>query len=111
MLPIQPALEAWLIYFQPGAKGMTGNVCEGTPFDQSKRSDKSETKKLSEKLGCKWRRNALRHSFISYRCAVAGAARAAQEAGNSENETRKSYEDAKSEAEGKAYFSINPPWH
>ena len=37
-----------------------------------------------------WRRNALRHSFISYRAVQIGLSRTALEAGNSEGEDKRS---------------------
>lgn len=65
----------------------------------------SETSRLGEFIGG-WKRNALRHSFISYRAAQVGIAQAAMEAGNSESEAKKSYNDAKSKDEAKRWFSV-----
>lgn len=39
---------------------------------------------------------------------LAGVAQTAMEAGNSESEARKSYNDAKSEAEAEEWFSLKP---
>jgi predicted RNA-binding protein with PUA-like domain len=65
----------------------------------------AETTRLGKLVGG-WKRNALRHSFISYRAAVVGIAKAAAEAGNSESESRKSYQDAKSLDEGVRWFAV-----
>ena len=51
-----------------------------------------------------WKRNALRHSFISYRAVQIGLSRTALEAGNSESEAKRSYHDAMTEADAKAWF-------
>ena len=55
-----------------------------------------------------WRRNALRHSFISYRAAQTGLSQTAMEAGNSESEARRSYNDAKGKDEADAWFAVVP---
>lgn len=65
----------------------------------------SVTERLGGLVGG-WRPNGLRNSFISYRAAVAGLAQAAMEAGNSESEARRSYNDAKSREEGEAWFRL-----
>jgi hypothetical protein len=56
-----------------------------------------------------WKPNARRHSYISYRAALIGLGRCAMEAGNSEGEAKRSYNDAMSEAEATLYFSIFRP--
>ena len=55
-----------------------------------------------------WKRNALRHSFISYRAAVPGVGigQAAAEAGNSESQARKDYQDAKGADEAEEWFAM-----
>lgn len=78
-----------------------------TPTD-SKNGVIAETKRLGELVGG-WKPNALRHSFVSYRCAQVGVGMAAMEAGNSEAETRRSYRDAKSEEEAAKWFAIREP--
>jgi len=66
--------------------------------------------KLAEKLGMEWPRNALRHSYISYRLAVVkDAAKVALEAGNSPDIIFKHYRELVTEQDAKAWFAINPP--
>jgi integrase len=57
----------------------------------------------------KWKRNALRHSFISYRlAAIKNTAEVALEAGNSPQMIFKHYRQLVTEAEAKKWFSIVP---
>jgi integrase len=57
----------------------------------------------------KWKRNALRHSFISYRlAAIKNTAEVALEAGNSPQMIFKHYRQLVTEAEAKNWFSIMP---
>jgi integrase len=66
--------------------------------------------KLAEKLDMEWPRNALRHSYISYRLAVVkDAAKVALEAGNSPDIIFKHYRELVTEPEAKEWFSIMPP--
>lgn len=101
VIEMRPNLRAWL------------NKCEGSqlghhkPPDKTRHGEDAETKRIGKLVGG-WRRNALRDSFISYRAAQAGIARAAMEAGNSESEAKKSYHDAKSQEDGEAWFSLMP---
>jgi integrase len=76
------------------------------PHTPQKSGVQSETTRLGAVVGG-WRRNALRHSWISYRAAVVGIAQAALEAGNSEAEARKSYLDAVSRADADAWFALD----
>jgi len=64
----------------------------------------TETKRLGTLIGG-WQQNALRHSFISNRAALVGLGKAAMEAGNSESEAKRSYNDAKTEKDAKEYFA------
>jgi len=85
---------------------------ESGPMHATFAPTKSDGKKLvaeTVRLGAfvgGWKDNALRASFISYRCALKGMGVTAMEAGNSEDEIKKSYLDAKSPAEAEAWFSI-----
>lgn len=74
------------------------------PHTPPKGGKLAETTRLGKFVGG-WKRNALRHSFISYRAAQVGIAQAAREAGNSEAIARRVYEDAKSEAEAADWFA------
>ena len=108
VIPICPALAAWI---EPHRK-KTGRVCDATAAPSSnQRTDGkialSETKRLGALIGG-WQQNALRHSWLSYRAALAGIAIAANEAGNSESEAKKSYVDAMSEAQAREWFGVLP---
>ncbi len=54
--------------------------------------------------------NALRHSFISYRCAETGSVdKTAQEAGNSPKIIFQHYRELVSPRDGRAWFTVSPP--
>lgn len=103
VVPIPAALKSWL---QPvAAKGIVGPHLY--PSKPSTHGSLSETTRLGNLIGG-WKRNALRHSFISYRAAQVGLGQTAMEAGNSESEARRSYNDAKSKDEADAWFAVLP---
>jgi integrase len=101
VVPINTALASWL---KPHAKE-SGSIAENDP--RKYKNGESETKRLGKILGG-WQQNALRHSFISYRAAQVGLGKTAMEAGNSEGEAKRSYNDAMSEQEASEYFAIMP---
>jgi integrase len=66
-------------------------------------------KKACEAVGVAWRRNGLRHSFITYRVAMEkDFVKVAYEAGNSPAMIRSNYDAVATETEGKLWFSIMP---
>lgn len=75
------------------------------PHAPARTGKQAETTRLGACLGG-WRRNALRHSFLSYRAAIVGISQASQEAGNSESIARRVYEDAKGADEAAEWFLI-----
>jgi hypothetical protein len=57
-----------------------------------------------------WRKNALRHSFISYRVAKTdNVDKVALEAGNSAAVIRSNYLKMVTSAQGRRWFAIKPP--
>ena len=65
--------------------------------------------KLARKAGVKWKRNALRHSFISYRVALMKNVQAvALEAGNSPRMIFTSYLEFVDAQDGEAWFAVTP---
>jgi integrase len=102
VIPICPALSAIL----RAAKQKTGSVARLDPREAS--NGQSETMRLGAILGG-WKQNALRHSFISYRAAQIGLGRTAMEAGNSESEARRSYNDAMTPEQADKWFSLEHP--
>jgi integrase len=66
--------------------------------------------KVAEKAGIKWKRNAHRHEFASYRTAlIKNLDQVAIEAGHSKQELLSSYFQVVSEQAAKAWFAICPP--
>jgi len=103
-VPLLPCLRAVLEPLK--GEGSIGPALP--PHKPAKGGKEAETTRLGNLIGG-WKRNALRHSFISFRAAEVGLAQTAMEAGNSESEARRSYNDAKSKAEAADWFAINPP--
>jgi integrase len=66
--------------------------------------------KLAEKADVPWKKNALRHSFISYRVAESkDMAATSLEAGNSPKIIFQNYRELVTEDEAKEWFGIAPP--
>jgi len=66
--------------------------------------------RLASRAKVTWKRNALRHSFGSYRLAVtADFARVAAEMGNSPAIIHQHYKSLVTEAEGRAWFAVTTP--
>jgi hypothetical protein len=65
--------------------------------------------KVAEKVGVTWKKNALRHSFISYRVAESKDVSATSlEAGNSPKIIFQNYRELVTEKEAKEWFGIVP---
>lgn len=103
VIPILPALEAWL---KPLAKA-SGRMSPRVPPSAGEGKIMSETTRLGGLIGG-WKRNALRHSFLTYRSALVGISQTAMEAGNSESEARRSYVDAQGKDVAEAWFAVLP---
>jgi hypothetical protein len=105
--PIAENLFAWLEPY----RGRVGLVCRRSPT-------KRETSRLSKITGVeidgrvvrlKWKTNALRHSYGSYRLAVIkNRPQLSEEMGNSPKMIREHYNEAKTEQEAQAWFAIVP---
>jgi integrase len=96
IVPISDNLAAWIEHLP-----REGKVVKNTGLDLTK---------LTDRLGMKWPRNALRHSYISYRLAIVkDAAKVALEAGNSPDIIFKHYRELVTEQEANEWFSIMPP--
>ncbi len=103
VIPILPIARAWLF----ALRKPKGRVCPPVPPWKVHKRAPSINTLISGPVGG-WRPNALRHSFISYRAAHVGLAQTAMEAGNSESEARRSYNDAKGKDEANAWFALMP---
>lgn len=102
IIPINAAIKAWLPIQREGRVGPHVH-----PSKPSTAGALAETTRLGKLVGG-WKRNALRHSFLSYRAAEVGIAQTAMEAGNSETEARRSYVDAMGEDQAAAWFGVSP---
>jgi len=99
LVPIAENLRAWL---QPIAQA-SGRVA---PY----RDVATALDYFSKKAGLPWKRNALRHSYISYRLAlVPDTARVALECGNSPNIIFAHYRELVTPDQAQAWFGILPP--
>jgi hypothetical protein len=84
----------------------SGPVCPyvNTSKEFQKVAKNTATKKAA---AVKWKHNAMRHSFISYRLAIVqDAAKVALEAGNSPQVIFSSYRELVTPDQAKAWFSI-----
>jgi integrase len=99
LIPIHDNLKKWLL---PSAHA-TGPV---VPY----KNLSNQFLKIAKRLGVRWRRNVLRHSYISYRTAeTADIPRVALEAGNSPQVVKQDYLEVVDEDAAKDWFSISPP--
>lgn len=111
-VPIHPNLREWLEPYR--LHGCTGPINFGHAKVQAMAQKRAERSLLdadgNELLpATKWKRNGLRHSFISYRLAVLqNRAAVAEEAGNSVPMIQKHYRRPVLPETGKAYFEIRP---
>ena len=100
LVPITPNLAAWLVPYA-AQRGTVWKATE-TALDNAR----AET---VEKAGVPWKRNALRHSFCSYRLAdIQSAAQVALEAGNSPTMVFRHYRELVKPADAKAWFAVGP---
>ncbi len=77
--------------------------------DLTRRVNTERKKKAADAPEFKWKHNALRHSFISYRVAeTQDVAKVSLEAGNSPQIIFKNYRELVQPKEAKAWFAINP---
>jgi integrase len=98
LVPIKPNLKAWLL---PLAK-KSGAVC---PF----KNLANQLSDLAADAEVKWKKNALRHSYISYRVAeCADVPRVADESGNSPAVIRTNYLRRVKPPQAAEWFGILP---
>lgn len=98
LVPISDNLRAWLEPIAPPS---------GKVILHANMGDAAMT--LAKKLGVQWKRNALRHSYISNRLAIVpDTARVALECGNSPNIIFKHYRELVTPEQAKEWFNIFP---
>ena len=99
LVPMQDNLRAWL---EP-LRQSSGPVCLHHSLPGALGA-------LGKQAGLRWKRNALRHSYISYRLALMpDTARVALECGNSPDMIFQHYRELVTPDEAKAWFNIMPP--
>lgn len=100
LIPIRPNLAKWLASYA----ARTGMLCPATSDElQDARA------KCVKASGVKWKANALRHSFASYRLAVTqNAASAAVEMGNSADVVFNHYREIVRPEAATAWFNASP---
>ena len=98
LIPLQRNLKAWLLPFVKDEGPITPFANLAHQFD-----------KLAKKTGVKWKKNGLRHSFISYRTALtANVAAVSLEAGNSPQVIARNYLKCVTRAEARRWFGVYP---
>lgn len=99
LVPILPNLRAWI---EPLAKDKSGRV---VPFDDFG----EQIRELCKAASVKWKRNALRHTFISCRVTVTqNVDQVALEAGNSPAKIFSNYRELVKPTQANEWFSITP---
>lgn len=103
VIPITPKLREILFPLRKSS----GPILDAIPPTKLGRGKDAvaETVRLGKLIGG-WKPNALRHSFISYRAAQVGLGKTAMEAGNSEAEAKRSYNNAKGGDEANRWFQV-----
>jgi integrase len=118
LVPITENLLAWLTPYAKNSGRISGFENMSKQIGWLVQDINAARQKKAEEQGAdlqdtvlfRWKRNALRHSFISYRlAAVKNTAEVALEAGNSPQMIFKHYRQLVTEAEAKKWFSILPP--
>ena len=109
LVPLCEAAVAWLT---PGrvSEGRVAYFAEENKFCSAIVESVNEARRESgAKEAFVWKKNALRHSFCSYRMALThDAAKTALEAGNSPQMIFKHYRELVTEDEAKAWFTVLP---
>jgi integrase len=100
LVPILPTLRAWLA---PYAER------RGKVWPDSDRARKRARREMLKASGVKWKDNALRHSFISYRLAeIQNAAQVSLEAGNSPAMVFAFYRELVKPSDAVKWFAVKP---
>ena len=98
LVPISDNLKQWL---------MTCRKDKGPVLDIKWIHE--AVKRLATRAGVPWKHNALRHSFISYRCAeTQDVAKTSFEAGNSPKMIHRHYRELVTPAQAAEWFAITP---
>jgi integrase len=101
LVPVSKNLIAWLLpYSKPS----------GPVWPHSHAYYHECQRTAAKKSGMKWRTNALRHSWVSYRLArIHDTSKVAMEAGNSPDMIFRNYRELVKESAAETWFNILPP--
>lgn len=100
VVPICDALAAWLAPYA----SHTGLVWQG-----ASKAFYNAQQESAEAAALKWKQNALRHSYASYRFAlIADVGRVASELGNSASIIHKHYRELVKPADAQRWFAVTP---
>ena len=107
LVPISDNLLQWLMpHYCP--EGSVGGCVDAT--DRDGHALGNRLLRTAARASVQWKRNGLRHSFISYRtAALKDVPAVALEAGNSPAVIFSNYRALATEAEGQAWFAVRPP--
>jgi integrase len=108
LVPISANLNAWLQpYHRPSGRVAGYANCAKQLLRLVEEINAADADSAAPKLA--WKRNGLRHSFVSYRMGeIHDAAKVAEEAGNSPQMIFKHYRELVRPEDAKAWFSIMP---
>lgn len=106
VVPVSDNLAAWLAFYAQ----CTGKVWKGTHEDfYTAQQTTAAATKTDAKPAVKWKSNALRHSYASYRFALtADAGRVAGELGNSAAVVHRHYRELVKLADAERWFAVKP---
>jgi integrase len=101
LVPITDNLARWLV--------PSGESSNALVWQDTKAVFHKERRRVAEPAGVRWKQNALRHSFISYRLAeIQDVNRVALEAGNSPQMIFRHYRELATPEQARTWFSISP---
>ncbi|MHC1764621.1 MAG: tyrosine-type recombinase/integrase [Verrucomicrobiia bacterium] len=115
IVPLHPNLAEWLAP-SAGREGRLWKHSSEFPFHRRQRLTAAATaieadpeKNIKAQAPVKWRSNALRHSYASYRFAqTVDAGRVAGELGNSATIVHRHYRELVKPAQAEAWFNVRP---
>jgi integrase len=104
LVPITDNLARWLVPSVPQSRDSNAPVWQDT-----KALFHNERRRVAEAARVRWKQNALRHSFISYRLAeIQDVNRVALEAGNSPQMIFRHYRELATPEQARTWFAITP---
>jgi integrase len=96
-LRLYPSLVVWLSAYSSG---------DLQPVNYRRRLNA-----VAAAANVKWHQNAMRHSFVSYSCAIHGTKETAQQSGHSEDVLNKRYRELVSRDDAERFWRILPKIH